>query len=186
MTLLRRFVKPFARPSVLILGVLVLGLTLFAIFARSPAVAWEGLGGGVSLFFEILPNLVLGFLLAGLAQELLPRDWVAKYAGEDSGITGYLLATGIGACTPGGPFFQFPLVAALWKAGAGVGQITAYITAWALLGFQRVIIYEGPMMGWRYASARLATNLIAPPILGYMTGWVYRTIHGGVQGSGPA
>jgi uncharacterized membrane protein YraQ (UPF0718 family) len=172
------FIKPFTRTSVLILGTLLAGLTLYAIFARSPAVAWEGLGGGVALFFEILPNLVLGFLLAGMAQELLPRDWVVKYAGEDSGWKGYLLATGIGACTPGGPFFQFPLVAALWKAGAGVGQITAYITSWALLGFQRIIVYEGPMMGWRYASARAVTNLIAPPILGYMTGWLYQTLHG--------
>jgi uncharacterized membrane protein YraQ (UPF0718 family) len=174
----RPFIKPITRPSVLILGTLVLGLTLYAFFARGPVVAREGLSGGVALFFEILPNLVLGFLLAGLAQELLPRDFVAKYAGEDSGFTGYLLATGMGALTPGGPFFQFPLVAALWKSGAGVGQLTAYITSWALLGFQRIIIYEGPMMGWRYASARALTNLIAPPILGVLTCWLYRTLHG--------
>ena len=177
MKYLRPFVNPFRRTSVLILGALVLGLSGFAFFARSPAVAWEGLGGGVALFFQILPNLVLGFLLAGLAQELLPRDFVAKYAGEDSGATGYLLATGLGALTPGGPFFQFPLVAALWKSGAGVGQLTAYLTAWVLLGFQRVVIYEGPMMGWRYAFARVLTCLVAPPILGSMTGWVYRSLH---------
>lgn len=171
-------VNPFKRQSVLIIGTLVVLLSLYAWFGRSPAVAWDGWAGGIKLFFQILPNLILGFLMAGLAQELLPRDIVAKYAGEESGLPGYLIATMMGALTPGGPFFQFPFVAALWKAGAGVGQITAYVTAWALLGFQRVVVWEGPVMGWSYTSARFLTNLIAPTILGYLTGWVYRGLHG--------
>jgi uncharacterized membrane protein YraQ (UPF0718 family) len=179
---LRRYVKNLTRPSVLILGTLVLVLLVYAMVGRSPAVAWEGLRGGAKLFLEILPNLILGFLLAGLAQEVVPRDWVVKYAGADSGLTGYLVATCLGACTPGGPFLQFPLVAGLWKAGAGVGQITSYISAWALMGFQRIIVYEVPMMGWRYASARYLSNLVAPPLLGFLTSWVFRALHG----SGPA
>ena len=182
MKFFRPFVKSLTRTSVLILGTLVTALLVYAIVGRSPAVAWEGLRGGTRLFFEILPNLILGFLLAGLAQEVLPRDWVVKYAGEDSGLRGYLLATGLGACTPGGPFLQFPLVAGLWKAGAGVGQITSYISAWALLGFQRIIVYEVPMMGWRYASARYMSNLVAPPLLGFLTSWVFRAVNSG----GPA
>lgn len=161
----------------LILGTLVLALGTFALLARGPATAWEGVKGGMFLFRDILPNLVLGFLLAGLAQVLIPRDLVAKYAGEDSGLRGYLVAMGIGAFTPGGPFLQFPLVAALWKAGVGIGQITSYLTAWALLGFQRILIYEGPLMGWRYASSRILASLIAPPLVGYLASWIFRTLH---------
>jgi uncharacterized membrane protein YraQ (UPF0718 family) len=170
-------VKSFVRPSVFILGTLVLALAIYAVVMKGPATAIEGVKSGLLLFAEIFPNLILGFLLAGLAQMLVPRDFVVKYAGENSGVTGYLLATGIGACTPGGPFFQFPLVAALWKAGAGVGQITSYLTAWALLGFQRILIYEGPMMGWRYTSSRVLASLIAPPLMGFLTSWIFRTLH---------
>src|SRR5574341_822188 len=132
--------------SLIILGSLLLLLVAVAA-ARSPVLAWEGLSGGVRLFLEILPNIAIGFLLGGMVQVLLPQDLVAHYAGEDSGLRGLLLATGIGAITPGGPFVQFPLVATLWKAGTGVGPITAYLVSWALFGFQRILVYEGPILG---------------------------------------
>ena len=37
------------------------------------------------------------------------------------GMKGILIASAAGAISPGGPFINFPLVAALYQAGAGVG-----------------------------------------------------------------
>lgn len=171
--------KPGFRVSTtfLVLLAILLALTAYA-WHRSPVLAWEGLSGGTRLFFEILPNIVIGFLLGGLVQVLLPRHLVAHYAGEDSGLRGLLIATGVGAITPGGPFVQFPLVASLWRAGTGVGPITAYIVSWALLGFQRVMVYEGPILGWRFVWARLAACLLAPAAAGYVTALIYRHLNG--------
>jgi uncharacterized membrane protein YraQ (UPF0718 family) len=145
---------------------------------RSPVLAREGLSGGVRLFLEILPNIAIGFLLGGMVQVLLPQDLVARYAGDDSGLRGLLLATGIGAITPGGPFVQFPLVASLWKAGTGVGPITAYLVSWALFGFQRILVYEGPILGWRYVWARLAACAVMPLAAGWLTALFYRHFDG--------
>ena len=147
-------------------------------YYQSPVLAWEGLSGGTRLFFEILPNIIIGFLLGGLVQVLLPQHLVAHYAGEDSGLRGLLIATGVGAITPGGPFIQFPLVASLWRAGTGVGPITAYIVSWALLGFQRIMVYEGPILGWKFVWARVAASLLAPAIIGYLTSILYRHLNG--------
>ncbi|HEX7926952.1 MAG TPA: permease, partial [bacterium] len=161
----------------IVLLCLLLAVTGFAYY-RSPALAWEGLSGGTRLFFEILPNIVIGFLLGGLVQVLLPQHLVAHYAGEDSGVRGLLIATGVGAITPGGPFVQFPLVASLWRAGTGVGPITAYIVSWALLGFQRIMVYEGPILGWQFVWARVAACLMMPSIVGYITSLLYRNFSG--------
>ena len=157
----------------LIILVLALAATGIALY-KSPDLAWQGARGAGLLFWEVLPNLVLGFLLAGMVQVLLPQDLVARYAGEDSGWTGLGIATLAGAMTPGGPFLQFPLVASLWKAGTGVGPITAYITAWSLMGFQRVLVWEAPFMGWRYVTARLLGTTAIPFLAGILTTWIYR------------
>jgi uncharacterized membrane protein YraQ (UPF0718 family) len=163
--------------SLLILAGLLLILVAYAAW-RSPVLAREGLSGGVRLFLEILPNIAIGFLLGGMVQVLLPQDLVARYAGDDSGLRGLLLATGIGAITPGGPFVQFPLVASLWKAGTGVGPITAYLVSWALFGFQRILVYEGPILGWRYVWARLAACAVMPLAAGWLTALFYRHFDG--------
>lgn len=159
--------------TLIVLALLALAATITA-YMKSPALAWEGASTAARLFVMVLPNLLVGFLLAGMVQVLLPRDLVVAYAGEDSGWAGLTIATIAGSFTPGGPFVQFPLVASLWKAGTGIGPISAYLTAWALLGFQRILVWEAPLMGWRYAMVRVAVSLPAPFLIGWAASWIFR------------
>jgi uncharacterized membrane protein YraQ (UPF0718 family) len=139
-----------------------------------PAVARDGATTAVSLFVSVLPNLLAGFLLGGMVQVLLPPDVVAHYIGEESGFRGLVLATLAGILTPGGPYVQFPLVASLWKAGTGVGPLTAYLTAWSLLGFQRILVWEAPILGWRFVIMRTVSALSAPILVGWLAGAIHR------------
>lgn len=160
---------------------ILLGLALAATalaYSKSPALAWQGATSSAQLFIRIAPSIMVGFLLGGMVQVLLPRELVAAYAGEDSGFVGLTLATIAGSITPGGPFVQFPLVASLWKAGTGVGPLSAYLTAWALLGLQRVLVWELPIMGWQYTTARMLGCLPAPYIVGLLAGWFFRRFYG--------
>ena len=161
--------------SFLIILALALAATGYAYF-KSPELALRGAKGGGKLFLEILPALLAGFLLGGMVQVLVPREWIAQWAGDDSGVRGLLLATVAGAVTPGGPFVQFPLVASLWKAGSGVGPITAYLAAWTLLGINKILVWEAPIMGWRYTLAKTLACLAVPLLLGYATAWIYRQL----------
>jgi len=76
--------------------------------------------------------------------------------------------------TPGGPFSQFPLVASMWKMGAAPGPLAAYLTSWALLGVNRVIVYEWPFMGPTFTTIHLATCLVAPPAIGLVVAFIFK------------
>ena len=150
-----------------------------AAWYKGPAVAWQGALGAGRMFLSVLPAMLVGFLLGGMVHVLLPRDLLASYAGEDSGLLGLVLASLAGAVTPGGPFVTFPLVASLWKAGAAMGPLVSYLTAWSLLGFHRVLIYEGPILGWRFVAVRIASVMMVPVLAGYVASLVFRLTDGG-------
>ncbi len=134
----------------------------------------QGLKDGGSLFVTILPNLIFGFMLAGMMQVLIPKELVTKWLGAGSGINGLVVGTILGTITPGGPFSQFPLVASMWKMGATPGPLAAYLTAWSLLGINRVIVYEYPFMGPTFTAIHLSVCLFAPPLIGAAVGFIFQ------------
>ena len=159
--------------------ILAVALAVTALaFYKNPQLAWKGGESAVGMMIEFLPALLAGFLLAGMVQVLVPKELVATWAGEGSGLRGLTLATAAGALTPGGPFVQFPLVASLWQAGAGVGPVTAYLISWTLIGINKLIVWEVPVLGWRYTLAKTVACLAAPIAIGWFTAWVYRRMEG--------
>ena len=63
-----------------------------------------GLKAGFAILIQILPLLVLAFIVAGMVQALLPREMVASWVGAESGLKGIMIGTVAGSLTPGGPF----------------------------------------------------------------------------------
>lgn len=78
-----------------------------------------------------------------------------------------LIASFAGGLIPGGPFVSFPLVLALAKSGAGVPQLVALTSGWAVLAFHRVIIWELPVMGGSFVVLRLAASVALPALSGF-------------------
>jgi uncharacterized membrane protein YraQ (UPF0718 family) len=151
--------------------------TFFALAIASAVLCWlvagretflRGFAGDLSLMQYLLPRIVLAMFVAGLVEALLPKDKVAYWVGSESGIRGILIATVAGALTPGGPMTSFPFVVALYMAGADRGALVAYLTAWSLLGFQRVMVWELPLLGVDFALLRLLANLPLPIIAGLL------------------
>jgi uncharacterized membrane protein YraQ (UPF0718 family) len=162
--------------SLAVLVVVALGLGAVA-YARGglPLIA-QGLGEAASLLGAVLPQLLIGFILAGLITVLVPAGAIAAWVGEGSGMRGLLIATVAGALTPGGPFVQFPLMATLSQAGAAAGPMAAYLTAWSVLGFQRVIVWELPILGGPFSVARWVVSLALPLIVGLVVPPVLRML----------
>ncbi|MCH8887935.1 MAG: permease [SAR324 cluster bacterium] len=159
--------------TLIFMGALAL-LATVAAYYKSPSLAGEGFRFAWRMSLAILPALAIGMVLGGMVQVLLPRELLAAYAGEDSGLTGLIIATLAGAVTPGGPFVAFPLVASLWKAGTGVGPLIAYLSAWSLLGLHRILIYELPILGPRFVLVRVITIGLVPILAGFIAGWLYK------------
>jgi uncharacterized membrane protein YraQ (UPF0718 family) len=97
---------------------------------------------------------------------LISPETIAQWLGREAGLRGLLVGTVAGALTPAGPFIAFPLLAVLLKGGASVGAVTAYLTAWALLGVHRVVALEIPILGWRFALVRYVASLAIPVVTG--------------------
>ncbi|MEZ4636761.1 MAG: hypothetical protein R2856_17680 [Caldilineaceae bacterium] len=98
---------------------------------------------------------------------------IASWLGGDSGWKGIFIASGIGAITPGGPFVSYPLVAVLYKSGAAIGPLVAFVTAWSLWALSRLPL-EIAFVGPRLTMIRLASTLIFPPL----AGWIAMTFFG--------
>ena len=116
----------------------------------------------------VLPHLILGFALAGFLTVLLPSEVIVRLMGEGTGLRGLLFGTLAGALTPGGPFTHFPILASFLSKGAAVGPVCAYIAAWALLGLNRFLVWELPILGPHVAFARVISSLWVPPVVGWL------------------
>lgn len=144
----------------------------WALRGREEVVVHAGEAG--TMILDVLPQLGLGVVIASFLSVLLPRDRVARLLGEQAGLRGILLATGIGAILPGGPFASFPLVLTLFKAGADMGPLIAFLVSWGTIGLSRLMIWEIPFMGLDFGILRLLASLPIPILAGLTARWLVR------------
>jgi uncharacterized membrane protein YraQ (UPF0718 family) len=126
-----------------------------------------GLKSAMKMTVDILPLLVFAFIMAGMIQVLLPQEMLSKWIGEESGLRGILIGTVAGGITPGGPYVSLPLAAGFLRAGAGIGTMVAFITAWSLWAVARLPMEIG-VMGWKFTLVRFACTFFFPPIAGFL------------------
>jgi uncharacterized membrane protein YraQ (UPF0718 family) len=115
---------------------------------------------------RVLPVIVVALPMAGFLAELIPDQLAQRWLGEDSGLTGIVIASAAGGLIPGGPFVSFPLVLTFSKAGAGTAQMVALISGWAIYGIHRVITWEWPVLGFRFVALRVISGLALPVLAG--------------------
>lgn len=127
-----------------------------------------------TLLMAVTPMIVVGLFLGGLIKELSDPQRIAPILGANSGWKGLVLATVLGAATPSGPFAAFPIVYALALAGADAGAVVAYLTAWSLLGIQRLIVWELPLLGPDFVGVRILASLPLPIVAGVVARMLMR------------
>ncbi len=144
----------------------VLAIALFFIgYSKSQDLALKGLKSALNMTVQILPLLIFAFILAGMIEALLPKGLLSQWIGEEAGLRGIFIGTVAGGLTPGGPYVSLPVVAGLLKAGAGVGIMVAYLTAWSLWAVARLPMEVG-ILGWKFTFVRLVCTFFFPPLAG--------------------
>ena len=108
-------------------------------FRRGRRVLTSSLREGTMDFVNIVPRIALGVIGSG-----------------------YIAAVIAGAATPGGPVVGFSIGAVALKVGGGTPQVIAYVVAWALFAFQRMILWEIPFMPARFVWFRAAVSVPFP------------------------
>ncbi len=134
-----------------------------------------GLKAAWTMTYQIIPLLIFAFITAGMVQILIPKEEIAKWVGDESGFRGLLFGTLAGSITPGGPFISLPIAAGMLKAGAGMGTMVAYVTAWSLIAVARLPLFVG-IMGWRFTWIHLLSVIIFPPIAGLIAQQIIRLL----------
>ena len=55
---------------------------------------------------------------------------------------------------------------ALYAAGANKGALVAYLSSWAIIGMQRIIVWELPLLGPDVTAVRVGASILLPVIAG--------------------
>jgi uncharacterized membrane protein YraQ (UPF0718 family) len=110
---------------------------------------------------------LIAFLLAGFMQVVIPPELIKHWLGEEAGLKGIFIGSLGGALIPGGPYIAFPVIAAIFKSGAGLGTAVAFVTGWAMWGVI-TIMFELAIVGHRFTLLRLGLVLIFPPCAGIL------------------
>jgi uncharacterized membrane protein YraQ (UPF0718 family) len=145
-----------------------LALAGLAWWHGGPELALNGLEQGARTLLGVVPLLIAAFLIAGLVQILVTREVVTHWLGVGSGWRGIALACLAGALVPGGPYVYYPIAAAIFKAGASLGVLVAFVSAKNLWAVTRLPV-EIALLGLRLTFVRLVVTLILPPLLGVLT-----------------
>jgi uncharacterized membrane protein YraQ (UPF0718 family) len=153
----------------------IAAILLAIAFWRGRDLPLAGLQAAGRTLWRNLPLLLLGFVIAGLAQVLLPRDLIARWLGTQAGIKGILIGCVVGGLVPGAPYATFPLVAALYQAGASLGAVVGFVSAWSLWSVSRIPV-EIALIDSKPALVRYAVTFFVPPIAGLLAEAVGRLL----------
>jgi hypothetical protein len=134
----------------------------FVAFRRGPAMLTSSLREGTWDFIGIIPRIALGVVGSGYIAAVIPQEIITGWLGPNSGWLGVATAVVAGAATPGGPVVGFSIGAVALKSGGGSPQVLAYVIAWALFAFQRLLLWEIPFMPARFVWFRAAVSIPFP------------------------
>ena len=151
------------------------GILMFIGYQKGEGQHIAGIQSALAMIVEILPLLFFAFIVAGMAQILIPKEVLTQWVGSESGIRGILIGTVAGGFTPGGPFVSLPVAAGLYRAGASMGTMVAFLTGWSLWGINRLPMEVG-ILGWKLTLVRLASTFIFPPLAGIIAQALFKNV----------
>ena len=142
------------------------GLLIYALF-RGENLALAGIKVAGTTILNNLILILAGFLIAGLMQVLVPRELITAWLGDSAGVKAILIGCVTGGIVPGAPYVVFPIVAGLYKAGASLGAVLGFVTAWSLWSVSRLPV-EMALINPKVALIRYGITFIVPPAAGLL------------------
>lgn len=149
------------------LFLVVIGLAILTGITQEPSAILDGFISGGKVFWQVIPLLIAAFLVAGLTQVIVTKEFVTRWLGSQTGWKGIALACLAGALIPGGPYVYYPITAVMLHNSAGLGVLVSFVAAKNLWSVSR-LPYEIALIGLEFTLARFAITLIFPPLVGFV------------------
>jgi len=170
------------------IGILVLVLSAVALAAialrKGTNTFARGIQRAIEQAAQLVPRMICALIAAGFVAKLIPGAFIARFLGDEAGLTAVLIAAATGIIVPAGPAIAFSIGAVFANAGASVPALIAFITSWSIFAAHRIFIYEIPLLGLSFLRLRLASVAATPVLAGVIAillGW-FATLP---LGSGP-
>ncbi len=118
-------------------------------------------------FMQMLSVLPPIMVLLGLMDVWISKESLMKYMGDNSGITGVLLAILIGSVAAGPMYAAFPFTAVLIKKGARFSNVVIFMNAWCVTKIS-TLLFEFSAIGYKFTLARLIIDIPGVIIMGFL------------------
>jgi len=145
--------------NTVVIVLIILALFLFIVaYKKDDGSHSKGINQAYKNLVNMMPLLILAFIIAGFLQVVVPPELIQSWLGEEAGLKGVIIGSLGGVLLPGGPYIAFPVIAAIYKSGA-------FVVSWAMLSLYQVV-FELAILGPRFTMLRLGLVLILPPLSG--------------------
>ncbi len=138
---------------------------------KDPVKTKRGVTRGIKMFVNLLPTLLTVLIIVSVIIYIFPKEVIIQNLGENSGITGMIIAAMLGsiALIPG--FIAFPLGSVLLKYGISYKIISIFLTTLMMVGILTLPV-EIKYFGFRVAVIRNVLSFIGAIIIGVIMGFV--------------
>lgn len=153
--------------NIIIMTAVTAILAVFGVIQQGPSIIAAGIMAGAKMVIEVIPLLAAAFILAGMIQVLISKEFINKWLGKDAGLKGIFLGAVAGALIPGGPYVFYPLAASFLLSGAEIGTVIAFVVAKNLWTISRLPM-EIALIGPEITAVRYSITFVFPIIVGVL------------------
>jgi uncharacterized membrane protein YraQ (UPF0718 family) len=114
--------------------------------------------------FMLIPPI---FIMMGLMDVWVPKEFLIKYMGHESGITGLLIAFILGTAAAGPIYVAFPIGQLLLKKGARLAYVIFFLGVWSSTKLT-IILFEIASLGLKFTMIQIGVSLPLYLIVAYL------------------
>ena len=139
----------FYTSIIYIVTIILLGLS----FMKDKKKTFLALKKAWKMFITVLPQFLAILLLVGLILAVFEKETIQKVIGTESGVIGMIISSLIGTISLIPVLIAFPIASELLQNGAGLMQITVFISTLTTVGFVTLPL-ESRYLGKKVAVLR--------------------------------
>lgn len=132
---------------------LIVGLAYLGLVLMRKDMAFEALSNSAYYLVEMAQILPVIFMLTVAIDVLIPKEWIIKRLGSQSGLWGPALALAFGSLSAGPIYAAFPIAKTLHKKGASVSNVVIILSAWAVIKVP-MLANEAKFLGPKFMVVR--------------------------------
>ena len=160
-----KFNLPYNRNEIISLSLMAAAFVL--IHFIFPDTAGRVYTTSLDYLTEMALILIPVFILMGLFEVWVDKEFIEKHLGEKSGIKGMLLCFLFGSLPTGPLYIAFPIAGTLLNKGARIMNITLFLGAWSSTKLPQVLV-EFKFLGVEFTLVLQVLTIASVFIIGFL------------------